>query len=370
MSKTYRVGVIGFAHMHVNHLIDVFDDHPSVEWVACADTVPDIEPRSAKPSTRRANVTRAQEKTGIPKVYDDYHTMLDNEAFDIVIFCPENAKHGEVGEAIANHGIHMLTEKPMAASLSGALRMVRAARANDVELMVNWPTTWRPSIRAMKALIDDGVIGDLWEVKWRNGPSMGPLAYNKGADILTDAEKGSEWWHHDAPGGGALLDYCCYGACLSRWYVGEAAQAAVAVKANMTSHYGDADDNAVITVRFPTTLAILEGTWTTYHSGVPTGPIAYGTRGTLVHTRAGVEVYTTRSYELGNPDRVVEGDPLPEGRTNEAEAFIHHLETGEPLHTTLDPQFNLEAMAILDAGIRSAASGEMETVDNATWCIG
>jgi predicted dehydrogenase len=370
MSKTYRLGVIGFAHMHVNHLIDEFDDLPNVEWVACADTEPDIEPLSAKPATRQANVTRAQEKTGIPKVYDDYNEMLDNEEFDIIIFCPENAKHGEVGEAIANHGIHMVTEKPMAASLSGALRMVRAAKANDVKLMVNWPTTWRPAIRAMKELIDDGVIGDLWEVKWRNGPSMGPLSYSKGEDALTDAEKGSEWWHHDAPGGGALLDYCCYGACLSRWYVGEPAQAAVAIKANMTSHFGDADDNAIITVRFPKTIAILEGTWTTYHAGVPTGPIAYGTQGTLVATREGIEVYTTRSYEMGNPDRVVEGEPLPEGRATLAEEFVHHIETGEPLHTTLDPQFNLDAMAILDAGIRSAASGKMETVDNATWCIG
>jgi hypothetical protein len=31
--------------------------------------------------------------------------------------------------------------------------------------------------------------------------------------------------------------------------------------------------------------------------------------------------------------------------------------------------FNLEVMAILDAGLRSAASGKLETVDNAAWCI-
>jgi hypothetical protein len=32
--------------------------------------------------------------------------------------------------------------------------------------------------------------------------------------------------------------------------------------------------------------------------------------------------------------------------------------------------FNLEAMAILDAGYRSASSEKLELVDNATWCIG
>jgi predicted dehydrogenase len=297
-----------------------------------------------------------------------------------VIFCPENARHGEVAEAIASHGAHMVTEKPMSASLSDALRMARAAQANDVTLMVNWPTTWQPAVRTMKALIDEGTIGDVWEVKWRNGASMGPLSYGKGGDAYTDLEKGTEWWHHTAPGGGALLDYCCYGACLSRWYLGQPAVAATAMRANLTSQYGDADDNAIITVRFPNALALLEATWTTWHVGVPTGPIAYGTRGTLVVNRrqmAGrdrrvqvVEVYTSRNQGLTGPDRLVEGEPLPEGRKTMAEEFIHHLETGDPLHPTLDMNQNLEVMAILDAGIRSANSGKVELINDATWCVG
>ncbi|MDF1512571.1 MAG: Gfo/Idh/MocA family oxidoreductase, partial [Anaerolineae bacterium] len=193
MADTYRVGVIGFAHMHVNTLIDEFDKLPNVTWVACSDTKPARLPLSAKPSSRLANVKRAREITGLPKVYDDYREMLDNEKFDIIIFCPENARHGEVGEAIADHGIHMVTEKPMSASLADALRLVRAVRRNDVELMVNWPTTWSPAIRKMKEVVDSGVIGDVWEFKWRNGASMGPLAYTTGEDAFSDAEKGAEW---------------------------------------------------------------------------------------------------------------------------------------------------------------------------------
>ncbi len=53
-----------------------------------------------------------------------------------------------------------------------------------------------------------------------------------------------------------------------------------------------------------------------------------------------------------------------------AEEFVHHLETGEPLHPTLQLEHNLETMAILDAGIRSAVSGGIELVDNAVWRIG
>lgn len=379
MAKTYNVGAIGFAHMHINHLLDEFAKLPNVRWAACADTVPAVPSLTAKPSSRTANLRRAQEVIGIPRLYDDYREMLQREELDIVVFCPENALHGEVAEAIAAAGAHMLTEKPMAASLSEALRMARAARHARVALMVNWPVTWWPAIRAMKDMIDRGVIGDVWEVKWRNSASMGPLAYSTGDDAYTDQEKGAEWWHQDAAGGGALMDYCCYGACLSRWLIGEPAVAAVGLRANINSHYGDADDNAIITVRFPRALAILEGTWTTWHVGVPTGPVVYGTKGTLVaNQRPGkegrrvqvVEVFTSRGYDPTSPDEVVEGEPLPPGRATLAEEFVHHLETGEPLHPTLDLRNNLEMMAILDAGARAADSGKIELVNDATWCIG
>jgi hypothetical protein len=63
-------------------------------------------------------------------------------------------------------------------------------------------------------------------------------------------------------------------------------------------------------------------------------------------------------------------DPLPAGRDTIAKEMIHHLETGEPLHPSLQLSFNLEVMAILDAGIRSTISQKLELVDNVNWRIG
>ena len=220
--------------------------------------------------------------------------------------------------------------------------------------------------------VGDAVAGSMWSHK---ATAEGIVAAEhvmglKSQKEPSDREKGAEWWHQSAAGGGALLDYCCYGACLSRWNLGEPAVAAMGMRANLTSHYGDAEDNAVITVRFPNALAVLEGTWSSDIPGVPSGPIVYGTEGTLVGTRGGVRIYTSRGYGIRDPDRVEEGEPLPTGRQTPAEEFVHHLETGEPLRPTLDPMQNLEVMAILDAGIRSAISGRIELVSNAVWCIG
>lgn len=371
----YRIGVIGFAHMHVNGLIEDFAKLPNLEWVACADTVPASKLRADVPATRGHNLKRAVEALGISKVYDDYREMLAEERFDIVIFCPENARHGEVAEAIALHGAHMLTEKPMAAGLSEALRMARAARHRGVTLAVNWPSAWSPAIRKAHELIAGGEIGRLLQFKWRNGPSLGPLSHGShhpGNTVVTGElspeELGREWWYRAADGGGALLDYCCYGAILASWMLDEKAVAVSGMAANLRSPFGDVEDLALLTVRFPSALALLEGSWITYLPGIPPGIVAYGTEGTLVVAGGEVKVY--KDWRSQEPTAVYRGEPLPEGRRNAAEEFIHHLETGEPLHPLLDLELNLRATAILDAGRRSIASGKAELVNDPFWQIG
>jgi predicted dehydrogenase len=164
-----------------------------------------------------------------------------------------------------------------------------------------------------------------------------------------------------------MLDYCCYGAMVARWYIGQQATAAVGLKANLDSQWGDADDNAAMIVRFPQAMALLEGSWTTFDHGVSGGPIVLGTTGTLLMDYASDKVQLLRGH--GNNEEFA-CPPLPIGREDVAGEFVHHLETGEPLHQTLEMLFNLDAMAILDAGVRSTASGKLEAVDSSAWCIG
>ena len=123
---------------------------------------------------------------------------------------------------------------------------------------------------------------------------------------------------------------------------------------------GTADDNAAMLLRFPSAIAILEASWTTFHIGVPNGPIIYGTHGTIVVDGADILVYRDRGGTT--PSLVEKGDPLPPGRATIGEEFLHHLETGDPLHPTLAVPINLAAVAILDAGMRAAEQGSTEPV--------
>jgi hypothetical protein len=84
------------------------------------------------------------------------------------------------------------------------------------------------------------------------------------------------------------------------------------------------------------------------------------THGTIVLDGADIKIYSERGAKT--PTLIERGDSLPLGRSTIAEEFIHRLETGEPLHPTLDYPINLAAMAILDAGIRSADAGAARAV--------
>ncbi|HEV8633919.1 MAG TPA: Gfo/Idh/MocA family oxidoreductase [Chloroflexota bacterium] len=376
MPRTYRVAVVGVAHMHVNELMRRFAELPNVEMVAIADTTPEVAEINTHSASSRAHTIRtALDELGVQKHYDDWRELLDKERPDIVINNSENNRHGEIVEASAAHGAHVMVEKPMAASLYEALRMARACQRRGVKLSVNWPSTWDGRIRAMKRLIDEGAIGRLWQVHTRYG-SLGPLSYGSthpgvraATAMFTDEEKGVTWWHRAGNGGGALLDYCCYGANLSRWFFGGPAQAVFGMKMNANSHYGSADDNAVLTVRFPEGMAVLEATWSCVDHLMPTGPIAYGTEGSMRPEGDRGEGGVALVQGKGQEPKIVPADPFPRGRETLAKEFIHHIETGEPLHPTMDPDFNLEAMAILDAGIRSADSGQLELANSPYWTV-
>jgi predicted dehydrogenase len=375
VSETYRLGIIGFGHMHINNVAALWAQHPQVEWVACADTVPATPELRVAPYTREWNRDNLVTSLGIPRTYDSYREMLGKEAFDMVIVTSENAQHPDVVEACAAAGAGVCIEKPMAMSLSDALRMARACQAAGTTLIVNWPLTWSPAARKAKELVDEGLIGRVLEVRWRVGHTgpLGPGAAHAGVDEsaapMSGPERAATWWHQQAAGGGALLDFCCYGALASRWYVDRPAVAAMGMRANLNSGWGDADDNGAILVRFPGAMAVIEGSWTTWHHGASTGNIIHGTTGTLALDR--VDGRQVVRLERGHGDMTIYApDPLPTGRATVAEEYVHHVETGEPLHPTLGVEMNLEAMAILDAGVRSAASGKLELVHDATWCVG
>jgi predicted dehydrogenase len=362
----YRVAVIGLAHMHVNELMRQFARLPNVEMVAVADTG-GVELNQTSPSTRAHTLAVAQSEIGIPHTYTDYQVLLEREHPDIVLLCPELSKTAEIGAVVARHGAHIVTEKPLAVSLADAQRLVQAVRSAGVRLMTNWPSAWSGAVRRMQQLVQNGDAGTVLQVHTRMG-SAGPFATGAAhpgvratVTPLTDTEKAATWWYDAALGGGAYLDYCCYGTALALWFFGRSPAFASGVRANLVSPFGTADDTAILILEFDGGMAVAEGTWSSVDAGGLNGPVVYGSAATLA-LDGSAPTARVRLSQGGQALAVHDPLELPAHRATLALEFLHHLETGEPLHPLLDTAFNVRVMAALDAGIRAADTGQRQPV--------
>ena len=166
-----------------------------------------------------------------------------------------------------------------------------------------------------------------------------------------------------------MLDFCCYGAMACNFLAGQKAQGVMGMRINSMSPWGDADDNAAMIVRYPELMAVLEGSWTIPVGGTRPAPTLYGTEAMAEcrDAEGGVEI-TVRDF-YGHTKILPIRKPHPYWK-NMPCAYAHHRLTGEPMPRVLSIQENLDVLAILDAGVRSAESGRAEFVPTRAWQIG
>ncbi|MDR3248139.1 MAG: Gfo/Idh/MocA family oxidoreductase, partial [Treponema sp.] len=171
MSKKYRIAAIGFAHSHIDTNLKNFAQcGDRVEFVAAADVKPRVPSLNRERGTRIDELREAVELYGFKK-YDDYEKLLEENQIDIALVCCENVLHPVVMEKILRKGIHVVVEKPLAATMEGALRIARASRESGAKVITNWPTAWSPAVRAAKKIVESGEIGKLFKFTFRNSDS-------------------------------------------------------------------------------------------------------------------------------------------------------------------------------------------------------
>jgi D-apiose dehydrogenase len=92
-------------------------------------------------------------------IYGDYHELLDREEIDFVDIATAPAIHREQVLAAAQHGVHILCQKPVATSLAEADEMLAACEAAGVRCVVNENWRWRRWYGKIRGLLDAGTIG-------------------------------------------------------------------------------------------------------------------------------------------------------------------------------------------------------------------
>jgi glucose-fructose oxidoreductase len=350
--KTWRIAGVDFDHMHMGDLLAMAKNHPNVQIVGVSDDQPE----------RALGVL---DGVGLDRnlFEPDYRKLLEKTRPDIVILCPATARHADWVERVAPFGTHILVEKPFAASVAEADRMIAAVTKTGKQLAINWPLRWVAAHVTAKRLIDQGLIGELIQIHYHDG-NRGPLRHLAGKvavpEEIANTHKAKSWWYSPDAGGGSLLDYLGYGTTLGAWFMN--GRCPVEVTAMVDSPEGLAvDEHSISICRYDipnSGLSKFETRWGTFtdpwiaQPQPRTGFVLVGRSGTIAsYDYAKTVRVQTRQQEAGEEIPV---DELKPPLNNPINYLIHCLETGAAIEGPLSPKTARIGQQIVDAARRSA----------------
>lgn len=232
--RTLSVGFIGLSHLHPKSYMPVIAAAGGLEVVAVAESNPAV----------LASFTESFPVRG----YAEWREMLDQERLDLAVLFLPHCLCPEAGVTCAQRGIHLLVEKPMAASAEGLARIVAAAAANGVVLSSPYVWRYHPVARAMKSYIDDGILGRIVGAEGRCA-----------AGRLHRYIEGNASWmlSRSQSGGGPMYNLGVHWIDLYRWLLNDEVVEVVGKNVKINEEY-DIEDNsfALLTFSRGTVLAL------------------------------------------------------------------------------------------------------------------
>ena len=146
--KKFRVGVIGVGFIGVVH-IEQLRRLGNVEVVALSNMV---------------DAKLKAEELFVPKGYDDYRAMIDNENLDAIHVCTPNNTHYEMAMYAMERGVHVVCEKPMTTTVEEADALVKKAKEMNVVHAMNFNCRFYPMAYQIKEMIKNNDCGNIYTI--------------------------------------------------------------------------------------------------------------------------------------------------------------------------------------------------------------
>ena len=333
-----RLGIAGLTHDHVFGLLNRADQG-DIEIVGIAESNQELARRYAERYDLNPEL-----------LYTDLETMLDATNPEAVAAFGSIYDHRAVVEASAPRGIHVMVEKPLAVSVEHARAMEQLATEHGIHLLTNYETTWYASNQALYAQIrEEGALGEIRKMVAHHG-HQGPQEIGVTDEFLA--------WLTDPVqnGGGALIDFGCYGANLMTWLMqGAAPESVTAVTQQIKpSVYPDVDDEATIVVTYPEAQGIIQASWNWPYSRKDMA--VYGQDGAIYAMNP--ELVRQRDGAASPTERTMPPRPAP---FDDPFSYFAAVVRGTVDVTPTDLsalENNVTVVRILDAARRSAQTGE------------
>ena len=292
-SGALRIAIVGLVHGHVEGLLWQAGQRDDIEIVGIWE-----------PSQALFDRMAAKYKLAPSLYYDDLGAMLDKTRPEAASIMTSIKDHLMAVEVCAPRGVHVLVEKPLAFAKEDAAQIAELSRHFGVLVLTNYETSWYASVREAKRLVQSGERAPLRRMIFRDG-HKGPKQIGCAPEFLA--------WLTDPVenGGGALVDFGCYGAVLATWLMdGQRPTSVVASATTLRpAMYPKVDDDATIVLTYPGATAVIEASWS------------------WTHDNKEMDLYTERgSIHAGKGDELAVRDENAPPRTVKPPAKPAHLE--------------------------------------------
>jgi predicted dehydrogenase len=340
LAQPYKIAVIGLIHSHEGSYLPRMTRSEQIKLVGIAETIPEL-------------VQQAKERQGAKDIpfFDDYRKMLDETKPDFVWAFVENNRHLEILKECAPRHIHVIYEKPLASTYKDALAMADLARKYNVKVMCNYQMAWWPANQMARDEVEKGAVGKPWRlhgIVGHGGPgSTGPGKYF--FDWLTDPVKN---------GAGALMDFGCYNALWSLWYMGRPESVYADAIHLRPETFPKVEDSATMVFKYKNGISVFEGSWDLPRSfqdleifGSTAGPDGSLTRGSIYMTQQKVEVRS------GRETRDLPLAPLAAEKADPISFMVDAIRNNKPVEGITALDINVGVVEIIEAAKESIRTG-------------
>ena len=338
-SRPLKLAIAGLSHTHVH-------------WILGRPNRGDIQIVGISEPNRKL-MDRYAQQYGFHEdlVFSGLDKMLDAVKPEAVAAFGSTYDHLKVVQACAPRGIHVIVEKPLAVNLEHIFAIEALAKKHAIHVLTNYETTWYPSTQAVYGLVhEQQMTGPVRKIVVHDG-YQGPKEIGVNQEFL-------EWLIDPVlNGGGALMDFGCYGASLVTWLMrGVEPLSVMAVTQQIKPEiYSAVEDEATIILEYPKAQAIIQASWNWPFNRKDME--VYGRTG-YAHALDGRNLRVRKENE--NQERMLVLEPIS-APLDESFAYFAAVVRGEVRVSDTDLSSlgnNVLVMRILEAAKQSAATGK------------
>lgn len=336
-NRKIRIAIVGCGRISKNHFGSIEQHSDNIELIAICDN----DTKALKQHEEKHQV----------KGYHKLEKMLETEDLDLIAICTPSGVHPSQTVLAAQHGVHVMTEKPMATRWQDGLRMVKACDDAGVRLFVVKQNRRNSTLQLLKRAVTEKRFGKIHMVHLN-------VFWTRPQEYYDQAEwRGT--WEFD---GGAFMNQASHYVDLLDWLIGPVDK----IQAMMsTTRDIEVEDAGVLNIRWRNgALGSMNVTMLTYPKNFEGSITILGEKGTV--RIGGVAVNDIQHWEFDEPKDYDSHITDANYQTSSVYGFGHPLYyknvidvlRGEAEIET-DGREGLKSLEILIAAYLSARDGKM-----------